>query len=96
MRIRALHKSSFIIISIIIVIIIRNVRKKADNMITVLLFLHRQPNYGTRVCAQILFYTFHCIIYSVRTKKDLVSEVQQHNPGLARYKLYVQPVATVI
>ena len=47
------YKSSFIII-----IIIRNVRKKADNMIIVLLFVHRQPNYGTRVCAQILFYTF--------------------------------------
>ena len=67
MRIRALYKSSVIIIIIIIIIItiiiiiiiiIRNVRKKADNMITVLLFLHRQPNYGTRVCAQILFYTF--------------------------------------
>ena len=44
MRIRALHKSSFIIITIL-----RNGRKKADKMITVLLFLHRQPNYGTRV-----------------------------------------------
>ena len=74
---RALYKSSFIIIiiiiiiSIIIIIIIRNGRKKAGNMITVLIFLQRQPYYGTRVYAQILFYTFLRIIYSVRTKKDL-------------------------
>ena len=90
MRIRSLHKSSFIII------IIRNGRKRADKMITVLLFLHRQPNYGTRVCAQILFYTFLHIIHSGHNKKDLVSEVQHHNPGLAQYKLYVEPVATIM
>ena len=94
MRIRALHKASFIII--IIIIIIRNGGRKADNMITVLLLLHRQPNYGTRVSAQILFYTFLCIIHCVHNKKGLVSEVQHHNPGLARYKLYVYQIATVI
>ena len=37
-------KVLIIIIYCYLIIIIRNVRKKADNMITVLLFLHRQAN----------------------------------------------------
>ena len=68
-RIRALYKSSFIIIIIIIIIIItiitiiiifiiRNVRKKADNMITVYYFYTGSPTMALEFVRKYYFILF--------------------------------------